>query len=152
MILALASAVPMPSAGLAHGTPASETVTTAANQAIPNLPGKRLVSVIVDYPPGAKSAPHRHANSAFIYAHVLSGEVRSQVDDGEVRTYRAGESWFESPGAHHKVSENASAVDPARILAVFIIDSDEARLTFPDDDGASATAIQASGAHAPEKD
>ena len=45
-----------------------ETVTVPANEPIPNLPGKRLVSLIVDYPPGASSPPHRHARSAFIYA------------------------------------------------------------------------------------
>jgi hypothetical protein len=52
-----------------------ETVTVAADKPIPNLPGKRLVSQIVDYPPGASSASHRHARSAFIYAYVLSGQI-----------------------------------------------------------------------------
>src|ERR687898_1617995 len=63
-----------------HGAPLGETVTVAADEPIPNLPGKRLVSHIVDYPPGASSAAHRHARSAFIYAYVLSGEIRSQVN------------------------------------------------------------------------
>ena len=71
-------------AGSTHGAPLRETVTVAADEPIPNLPGKRLVTHIVDYPPGASSAPHRHARSAFIYAYVLSGEVRSQVNDGPV--------------------------------------------------------------------
>ena len=152
LIAALASGILIPSAGLAHGTPLAETVTTAANQAIPNLPGKRLVSLIVDYPPGAKSTPHHHAKSAFIYAYVLSGEVRSQVDDEPARTYRAGETWFESPGAHHKVSENASAVKPARLLAVFILDSEEAQLTFPNEQEATSTATQRAAARASKKD
>jgi quercetin dioxygenase-like cupin family protein len=88
--------------------------------------------LIVDYPPGASSAPHRHARSAFIYAYVLSGEIRSKVDDEPARVYRPGESWFESPGAHHRVSANASDTEPARLLAVFIVDAADEELTSPD--------------------
>lgn len=115
-----------------HGAPVRETVTVAADAPIPNVPGKRLVSRVVDYPPGASSTSHRHARSAFIYAHVISGAIRSQVNDEPVRVYRAGETWFESPGSHHRVSENASDTEPARLLAVFIIDAAEEQLTIPD--------------------
>ena len=121
-----------PTAGSTHGAPLRETVTVAADEPIPNLPGKRLVSHIVDYPPGASSASHRHARSAFIYAYVLSGEIRSQVDDEPARVYRPGEAWFEHPGAHHRVSANASDTEPARLLAVFIVDVADEQLAIPD--------------------
>jgi quercetin dioxygenase-like cupin family protein len=121
-----------PAAARRHGGPLRETVTIAADAPIPNLPGKRLVSRIVNYPPGASSVPHRHAPSAFIYAFVLSGAVRSQVNDEPARVYRPGETWFENPGAHHRVSENASDTEPARLLAVFIIDEADKQLTIPD--------------------
>jgi len=119
-------------AGSAHGAPLRETVTVAADEPIPNLPGKRLVTHIVDYLPGAKSAAHRHARSAFIYAYVLSGEIRSQVDDEPVRVYRTGETWFEKPGSYHRVSENASDTKPARLLAVLIVDVAEKQLVISD--------------------
>jgi quercetin dioxygenase-like cupin family protein len=106
--------------------------TPAFKSAIPNIPGKSLVAVVVDYPPGGKSPSHHHAGSAFIYAHVISGAVRSQVDDQPVKVYKAGEGWSESPGAHHRVSENASATEPAKLLAVFVMDSSEQTLTTPD--------------------
>jgi len=109
-----------------------ETVTPLANEPVANVPGKRLVSLIVDYPPGAKSLPHRHAGSAFIYAYVVSGRIRSAVDDQPSRVYGVGEGWFEKPGAHHVVSENASETQPARLLAVFIVDADDTKLTTPD--------------------
>ena len=116
-----------------HGAHHGETVTVAADKPIPNLPGKRLVSLIVDYAPGGSSAAHHHAGSAFIYAYVLSGAVRSQVDSEPARVYRAGEAWFENPGAHHRVSANASDTEPARLLAVFIVDAADAQqLTTPD--------------------
>jgi quercetin dioxygenase-like cupin family protein len=123
---------PVPSAGSTHGSPPRETVTVAADKPIPNLPGKRLVTHVVDYPPGVRSAPHRHAGSAFIYAYVLSGEIRSQVDGEPVRVYRAGEAWFESPGAYHRVSENASDTKPARLLAVLIVEVTDKQLVIPD--------------------
>jgi hypothetical protein len=63
---AVAAMFIMPTAGSAHGAPLRETVTVAADELIPNLPWKRLVSHIVYYPPGASSAAHRHARSAFI--------------------------------------------------------------------------------------
>ena len=129
---AAAAALIVPTAGSTHGAPLGETVTVAADVPIPNLPGKRLVSHVVDYPPGASSAAHRHARSAFIYAYVLSGEIRSQVDGEPARVYRAGETWFERPGAYHRVSANASDTEPARLLAVLIVDAADEQLVIPD--------------------
>ncbi len=109
-----------------------ETVTPQFNHALPNAPGKSLIAVTVDYPPGAKSGPHTHAKSAFIYGYIVSGAIRSQVDDQPAKVYRAGEAFYEMPGAHHRVSENASASEPARLLAVFVVDSNDTPLTTPD--------------------
>jgi quercetin dioxygenase-like cupin family protein len=119
-------------AGNTHGTHSRETITVAADEPIPNLPGKRLVIHIVDYPPGGGSVPHRHADSAFVYAYVISGEIRSQVESEPARVYRAGEAWFESPGSRHPVSSNASTTEPARLLAVVIVDAAEKHVTIPD--------------------
>jgi len=119
-------------AGGTQGTAPGETVTVAANEPIPNLPGKRLISLIVDYAPGASSAAHHHARSAFIYAYVVAGAVRSQVDDEPARVYQSGDAWFEKPGAHHRVSANASDTEPARLLAVFIVDAADEQLVTPD--------------------
>lgn len=132
IIVALAASALRPAPGLAHDPVARETVTLIAEKRIPNVPGKRLVSLVVDYAPGVSSVPHRHAQSAFIYAFVLSGAIRSQVNDEPARVYRAGEWWFENPGSHHRVSANASDTEPARLLAVFIVDEAEAQLTTPD--------------------
>lgn len=131
VITATVGAFLMPMSATAHETSPGETVTVAADQPIPNVPGKRLVSLVVDYLPGASSAEHRHPRSAFIYAYVISGEILSQVDAGPARVYQAGEAWFESPGAHHRVSQNASDTEPARLLAIFIVDADEKQLVTP---------------------
>jgi quercetin dioxygenase-like cupin family protein len=120
-----------PAAEGKHGA-VGETVTTVADRPIPNVPGKRLVSLTVDYLPGGYSTSHHHAASAFIYAYVISGEIKSQVNDEPVRVYKAGEYWFEKPGSHHRVSANASDTKPARLLATFIVDEAEKVLTTPD--------------------
>ncbi len=110
---------------------AAETVTRNFEHTIPNIPGKSLTAVVVDYAPGAASPAHRHAASAFIYAYVLSGDIESQVKDGPKRVYHAGESFFEAPGALHRISRNASTTAPARLLAVFVADSQDKVLTTP---------------------
>jgi quercetin dioxygenase-like cupin family protein len=126
-IAAAAIALATPSA--AHGV--GEKVTPHFAQTIPNIPGKSLVAVVVDYTPGGASPSHTHAKSAFIFGYVLSGEIESQVNDGPKRVYRAGESFYETPGSSHPVSRNASKTKPARLLAVFVVDTDDKELTTP---------------------
>jgi len=63
---------------------------------------------------------------------VLKGAIRSKVNDGPERVYRAGENFSEMPGDHHGVSANASDTEPASLLAVFVVDTDQKVLTFPE--------------------
>jgi quercetin dioxygenase-like cupin family protein len=109
----------------------AETVTPKFDQAIPNIPGKSLIVVEVDYAPGGASPPHTHAKSAFIYAYVISGEIESKVNNGQTRIYKAGESWSEPPNASHSICRNASNTKVAKLLAVFVVDSDDKSLTTP---------------------
>lgn len=105
-------------------------VRVVLQQALPNMPGKTMTAVLVSYGPGQKSPPHRHAASADIVAFVVSGAIRSQVEGGKLAVYKAGEAWFEPPGAHHLVSENASTTEPASLLAVFVADTGATLTTF----------------------
>ena len=108
-------------------------VTMVFDHVLPNVPGKSMKGVLVEYGPGASSAAHTHPHSAFIYATVLEGAVRSQVNDGPVTVYHAGESFAEMPGDHHGVSANASDTEPAKLLAVFVVDTDETNLVIDDE-------------------
>jgi quercetin dioxygenase-like cupin family protein len=107
-------------------------VTLVFDHELPNVPGKSIKSVLVEYQPGGSSPAHTHAASAFIYATVLEGAIRSKVNDGPERVYRAGESFYELPGDHHRVSANASETNPARLLAVFVVDTNDKDLTTLD--------------------
>ena len=91
-----------------------------------------MIAVVVTYPPGGKSSAHHHAPSAFIYAQVLSGSIRSQVGDEPAKVYKVGEGFYEMPGSYHKVSENASDKEPASLLAIFIVETKDKNLTTPD--------------------
>jgi quercetin dioxygenase-like cupin family protein len=106
-------------------------VTLVFQHVLPNVPGKSIKSVLVEYGPGGYSPAHTHPQSAFIYATVLEGAIRSQVNDGPVTTYKAGESFSELPGDRHRVSANASDTEPAKLLAVFVLDTNETELTTP---------------------
>ena len=109
----------------------AEKVIPNFNQPITNIPGKSLIAVEVEYGPGASSPTHKHAKSAFIYAYVVSGAIESQVNDGPKRIYKAGESFHETPGATHSISRNASITKPAKLLAVFVVDSTDKELVVP---------------------
>jgi quercetin dioxygenase-like cupin family protein len=106
-------------------------VTLVYEHALPNVPGKSIKGVLVEYGPGGTSPAHTHPKSAFIYATVLEGAIRSSVNDGPVVTYRTGQNFSEMPGDRHSVSENASKTEPAKLLAVFVVDTDEKELTTP---------------------
>jgi quercetin dioxygenase-like cupin family protein len=128
LVAALALSVSL--AGAAHAdeshsddAASAATVVPVFDQMITNIPGKSLVAQEVSYAPGAKDAPHRHAQSAFIMAYVISGSIRSQVEGEAPHIYRAGQTWQEDPGAHHILAENAIDTEPARLLAVFVVDT-----------------------------
>jgi quercetin dioxygenase-like cupin family protein len=107
-------------------------VTLVYEHELPNVPGKSLRAVLVEYGPGGGSPSHRHPSSAFIYARVLEGAIRSKVNDAPERTYQAGESWIEQPGDHHQVSQNASTTAPAKLLAIFVVDTSDREIVIPD--------------------
>jgi len=84
-----------------------------------NAPGQTLTAEVVEFPPSHKSDVHHHAGSVFAY--VLAGRIRSQNSaTGPARIYQAGESFFEPAGSDHLITENPSATEPARLLAIHV--------------------------------
>ncbi|WP_279483766.1 cupin domain-containing protein [Aureimonas sp. SK2] len=123
------SAVPALAADVARG---EARVTTIFDHPLPSVPGKSLRGVLVEYGPGGSSPSHTHAASAFITATVVEGAVRSRINDGPEKVFHVGESFVEMPGDHHGVSANASDVESSKLLAVFVVDTDDTKLTMPD--------------------
>jgi quercetin dioxygenase-like cupin family protein len=82
-----------------------------------NLDGWEVTVSHVDYPPGRVGAVHHHAG--FVLAYVLEGSVIAKISgQGEEKTYKTGEMFYEQPGATHEVSKNASQTEPAKLLAM----------------------------------
>jgi quercetin dioxygenase-like cupin family protein len=115
----------------AAGDPTGSTLDTVepiGSYALPNVPGKRVTIVRVSYGPGGFTRAHRHAGS--VTAYITKGEIRSQLAGGPVETFKVGQSFFESPGATHLVSANASNTEPAELIAVFVADEGAQLTTF----------------------
>lgn len=119
------------SAGSGLAADEGPKVTVVFDHAIPNVPGKSMKGIFVEYGPGVASVGHTHPKSAFIYATVLEGAIRTSVNDGPAVIYRAGQNFPEFPGDRHTLDENASKTEPAKLLAVFVVNSDEKELLTP---------------------
>jgi len=132
-IICLSILTLLPFSSVLADAPASKNpeVTVVYRHELPNVPGKSMVGVLVAYGPGGYSPGHTHPKSAFIYATVLQGAIKSQVNNGPVTTYTAGQSFSENPGDIHRVSANASKTQPAKLLAVFVVDTNQKQLTTP---------------------
>ncbi len=109
----------------------ARNVTVVFDHPIPNIPGKSMKGVVVEYGPGGASPSHIHPKTAFIYATVLDGAFRIKVKGQPEKIYHVGENFIEEPGSLHEVSANASDTEPARLLAVFVLDSNEKELVTP---------------------
>lgn len=97
---------------------------------LPDVPGRNMTTALVQFSPGAYSGPHRHPGS--VSAYVVSGSIRSQMAGSAANTFKAGEAWFEPPRALHLFAENASASEPATLLAIFVADEDCGPLVIPE--------------------
>ncbi|WP_342238680.1 cupin domain-containing protein [Inquilinus sp. OTU3971] len=116
--------------GASPGVRPATVVKPLSCEALPNLPGKSITTVTVDFPPGAYTPAHRHPGS--VTAFVIKGVVRSQLAGGPPQTFGPGTTWFEPPGALHLFAENTSATEPAQILAVFVADDNCGPLVIPE--------------------
>src|SRR5262252_8831185 len=123
--------IPLAAAAADSPKTANAHVTLVYQHELPNVPGKSIKGVLVEYGPGGHSEGHTHPASAFIYATVLEGAIASQVNDGPGKTYLAGQSFSELPGDRHLVSANASKTKPAKLLAVFVVDTEAKELVLP---------------------
>jgi quercetin dioxygenase-like cupin family protein len=89
-------------------------VTPLLTKDMPDVAGKEASMVIVSYPPGGSSAPHRHNSDLFVY--MLEGNMVMQLKGGKEVTIGPGQTFYEGPEDIHVVSKNASATEPAKFL------------------------------------
>ncbi len=125
ILLSLVAAAGIVFAGAAAAHGGGDTVKPNFARTIPGVPSKSLIAVEVMYPPGGASRPHTHAKSAFIYAICRLGQ-RGQQGQRRAGTRVQGRGkLLRAAGSRHPVSRNASKTEPAKLLAVFVVDSDD---------------------------
>jgi quercetin dioxygenase-like cupin family protein len=107
-------------AGYAHAAPPEPVVTALGTKALPDMPGKEILMLQVDYPPGAADPLHRHDAHAMVY--VLEGSVVMGVKGGKEVTLKPGETFYEGPQDVHTVGRNASKTRPARFVVFLLKD------------------------------
>ena len=95
-------------------------VTPLMSKDLKELPGKELLMITVEYPPGATDPIHRHDAHAFVY--VLEGSIVMQVKGGEAVTLTPGQTFYEGPDDIHVVGRNASSTKPAKFVVFFLKD------------------------------
>src|SRR6478672_3700537 len=98
------------------------TVTPLLKQLLADVPGREVMMIMLDIPPGGGSAPHRHPGH-HVFGYVLEGSYKIKLDQGEERILTKGQTFYEAPGQLHAVSANASATEPAKVLAVIVAES-----------------------------
>ena len=95
-------------------------ITSLMSKDLPESPGKEMLMITVEHPPGGSSPSHRHNAHAMVY--VLEGSVVMQVKGGKQVTLTPGQSFYEGPDEVHVVDRNASRTKPVKFLVVLIKD------------------------------
>jgi quercetin dioxygenase-like cupin family protein len=113
LIIALSS-----STTLAADSAADPVVTPLMLKDLADIPGKEVLMITVDYPPGGADPVHRHDAHAFVY--VLEGSIVMQVRGGEEVTLTPGQTFYEGPSDVHTVGRNASRTEPAKFLVLLL--------------------------------
>lgn len=118
-----------PGDSAAAGRPATR-VQQLSCEPLPEMPGKRVSTVLVEFPPGAYSGPHRHPGS--VSAVVIAGRVRSKMQGTPAQDYGVGQTWFEPARRLHELAENPDPVHPATLIAHFVTDENCGPLVIPE--------------------
>jgi quercetin dioxygenase-like cupin family protein len=100
-----------------HAAP-QPVVVPVMQKELPDMPGKEMLMITVDYPPGAVEAIHRHDAHAVLY--VLEGTIVMQVTGGKEVTLTPGQTFYEGPDDVHTVGRNASTTEPAKFVVVLL--------------------------------
>jgi quercetin dioxygenase-like cupin family protein len=96
------------------------SVTSLTSKDLREFPGKEVLMITVEYPPGTVDPIHRHNSHAFVY--VLEGSIIMQVKGGKEVTLTPGQTFYEGPDDVHVVGRNASNTRPAKFVVFFIKD------------------------------
>jgi quercetin dioxygenase-like cupin family protein len=92
------------------------------NYPLHNVPGFSIIGLTVTYPPGGASPPHRHGGAS-VAGVIVAGTCYNKMNDAATLVLAEGETWYEAPGCHHRISQNASETEPLVFLATFVVET-----------------------------
>jgi len=97
---------------------ADAKVTTLMSKPLPDSPGKELLMITVEYPPGGVDPVHKHDAHALVY--VLEGSIEMAVNGGKPVTLTPGQTFYEGPTDIHTIGRNTSQTQPAKFVVVLL--------------------------------
>jgi quercetin dioxygenase-like cupin family protein len=106
----------------AQTPPAPTQRVDVMTQTLADIPGREVRITLLDLMPGHASPPHRHPNH-HVFGYIVDGTYAWKIDDGQVKTFKPGEAFYEPPGVLHAVSRNASASDRAKVVVFMVADA-----------------------------
>jgi quercetin dioxygenase-like cupin family protein len=118
LIFLFAAGAAMAQHTASHGGPKDAKVTPLLTQEMKDIPGKEVLMITVDYPPGAVDPVHRHDAHSYVY--VLEGSIVMGVKGGKEVTLKAGDTFYEGPDDIHTVGRNASKTKPAKFVVMLV--------------------------------
>ncbi len=98
-----------------------QKTTEVFKQVMADVGGRHLTVRLTERAPGNGSGAHRHPG-AHTVGYILEGSYEVKIDDGPVRTLKAGEVFYERPNALHAISRNASTTQPLKYLVIQVYD------------------------------
>jgi quercetin dioxygenase-like cupin family protein len=107
---------------------AEPTVTSLMSKPLPDFPGKEVLMITVEYPPGGADPIHKHNAHALVY--VLEGSIVMGVEGGKPVTLTPGQTFYEGPTDIHTIGRNASETKPAKFV-VFLLKNENAPVLIP---------------------
>jgi quercetin dioxygenase-like cupin family protein len=131
LALAIVAAIGLGGITFAHQAGKDDVKVTELSQRniVEKLDGKEASATVLEvtFEPGQKDTPHRHAGPVFGY--VLEGAYEHAINDEPVKTYKAGETFYEPTGSVHRVAQNPSGKTKTRLLVVILHPRDAKQVT-----------------------
>ncbi|KAJ5845963.1 hypothetical protein N7534_009632 [Penicillium rubens] len=92
------------------------SIEIAYSYKLVDIPNKTMVSLRIEFPPNGSTPPPS--------AWGRKRTVLNKMNEEPMKTIQEGGSWFEAPGCHHRISDNASKTEAATLIATMVTDTE----------------------------
>jgi len=102
-------------------TPAATGTIPLLTQPLADLPGREVRITLLDRDPGNASPPHHHPGH-HTFGYVVEGTYELGINGQPTRILKAGDVFYEPPGAVHSTSRNTSPDKRLKIVVFMVAD------------------------------